>query len=310
MKSNPILRRFDSRSLATAAGLLAVLLFGASFVAIKIALVQLDPLTLIPVRFALGLVVLWPLLARRDLIVRFTGRELLRTALLGGLGILLNQWFQAAAMVTAGAATASWLAALAPAFMAVLAWMFLREKIVAWQWLGIALALIGALLVSDADPAATFGKEGWAVPALLVASAFAWAVFSVFGKAEATRTSPLRATVLAMTWALFFSAILNLSSGVSWDLRTWLPQTWWALIFLGVACTGLAYSLYFYALAGAQSALIAALQYLEPLITILLALLLLQEPLRPIGILGGLLIIAGIVLVERTGIGQVEPLPR
>jgi drug/metabolite transporter (DMT)-like permease len=72
--------------------------------------------------------------------------------------------------------------------------------------------------------------------------------------------------------------------------------------FPDLACTGLAYGLYFYTLAGAQPALIAALQYLEPLIAIVLALFLLQETVRPVKLLGGLMIIVGIVLVERTGV--------
>lgn len=297
-----------SRSLAIAAGLVAVFLFGASFVAIKIALDQVDPLTLIPIRFGLGLVLLWPLLIIRGGWPRPSINELGRTALLGGLGIFFNQWFQAAAMVTAEATTASWLSSLAPAFMVLLAWIFLRERIVSWQWLGILLALAGALLVSEADPSATFDQRGWIAPGLLIISALAWAVFSVFGKAESTRTSPLRATVMAMLWALLFSGLLNLLRGELWRVSAWEAQTWAALLFLGVACTGIAYALYFFALAGAQSALVAALQYLEPIITIVIAYFLLQENLRPIGLMGGLLILAGIVLVERTGMRSLNTL--
>jgi drug/metabolite transporter (DMT)-like permease len=289
----------SSRIIAITAGLVAVFLFGASFVAIKVALVEVDPLTLIPVRFGLGLLMLWPLMMARERQLRFTIGELVRTAVLGGLSILFNQWFQAAAMISAAATTASWLSALAPAFMALLAWIFLRERIRPWQWLGIGLALGGALLVSDADPGSTFDLDGWTVSALLLMSALAWAVFSVFGKAESVRTSPLRATVMAMSWAFLFSLVLNIFSGSAWAPATWQMDTWIALAFLGIACTGLAYALYFFALAGTQSALVAALQYLEPLVTISLAFVLLQERLMPIGLAGGALIIIGIVLVER-----------
>jgi drug/metabolite transporter (DMT)-like permease len=280
---------------------MAVVFFGTSFVAIKIALSQVDPITLISIRFGLGLLLLWPLLVARGKFERPTVKELLRTAILGGMGILSNQWFQAVAMLSAGASTASWLSALAPAFMALLAWAFLRERIVSWQWIGIVLALTGALLVSKGDPSSTFEHGIWISPALLIASALAWAIFSVFGKAESTRTSPLKATVMAMNWALVFSLLLSLVRGSSWNMGAWSAETWWAVGFLGVGCTGIAYALYFYALAGAQSALVAVLQYLEPLITIALAALLLQEKLHPVGLAGGLLIIAGIVLVERAG---------
>ncbi|MGD2162706.1 MAG: DMT family transporter, partial [Anaerolineales bacterium] len=288
-------------AIAITSGVMAVFLFGASFVAIKIALQQVEPLVLIPIRFGFGLILLWPLLVLRGQAFQPNRAELVQTAILGGLAILLNQWLQAGAMLRAGATTASWLSALAPAFMALLAWIFLRERIVSWQWFGILLALGGALLVSEADPASTFLQGSWVAPSLLILSALAWAVFSIFGKAEALRTSPLRAAVMSMSWALVFSLVLNLFLRSSWNVLEWGGESWAALLFLGIACTGLAYALYFYALAGAQSALVAALQYLEPLITILLAYIFLQEVLRPVGLVGGLLIVLGIVLVEQTG---------
>lgn len=281
------------------AGVLSVLLFGASFVAIKIALKQVDPLALIPMRFGLGLLILWPLLLTRGPFKPPSAAEMVRTASIGGLSILFNQWFQAWAMLRANATTASWLSALAPVFMALLAWILLRERINTWQWVGIMLAMCGALLVSGTDPASALGSAGWVAPALLIFSAFAWAVFSVYGKAESLRTSPLRATVLAMSWAFVFSLILGVFSGRSRVLAGWQAGTWQALLFLGIGCTGIAYALYFYALSVAQTALVAALQYLEPIITVVLAFFLLGEGFGWIGLPGGLLILGGIILVER-----------
>ena len=51
-------------------------------------------------------------------------------------------------MLSAGATTASWLAALAPAFMVILAGFFLQERIAPRQVAGLALALLGAMLVA------------------------------------------------------------------------------------------------------------------------------------------------------------------
>lgn len=292
--------KLGAQSRAVTAGVMAVLLFGASFVAMKLALAQVEPGAVLTVRFGLGLIVLWPLLiVRYDKPPGFTWSELVRTALLGGAPIFLNQWFQAVGMVSAGAATASWLAALAPTFMVILAWIVLNERMVALQWVGIVLSLGGALLVSGADPGVAFAGVDWIAPAFLLASALAWAVFSVFGKSESQRTSPLRAMVLAMTWALLFSGVMNLITGVGWAVGGWTLQTYAALLFLGFACTGLAYGLYFYALSGAHAALIAGLQYLEPLITIALAYLLLGEKSNHNAFIGGLFIILGIFIVER-----------
>ncbi|MCK5054195.1 MAG: EamA family transporter [Anaerolineales bacterium] len=79
------------------------------------------------------------------------------------------------------------------------------------------------------------------------------------------------------------------------------PETWWSLIFLGVASTGLAYALYFFALSGNQVMTVAALQYLEPLITLILAIILLDEVVTTISLFGGGLILFGVAWVERAG---------
>ena len=79
------------------------------------------------------------------------------------------------------------------------------------------------------------------------------------------------------------------------------PGTWWALIFLGVASTDFAYALYFFALSGNQTTTIAALQYLEPLITMLIAVIFLGEIIKTISLLGGGLILFGVAWVERSG---------
>jgi drug/metabolite transporter (DMT)-like permease len=73
------------------------------------------------------------------------------------------------------------------------------------------------------------------------------------------------------------------------------------LIFLGVASTGFAYALYFIALSGSQTMTIAALQYLEPLITLIIAIVLLGEIVTTISLLGGGSILFGVAWVERSG---------
>lgn len=104
-----------------------------------------------------------------------------------------------------------------------------------------------------------------------------------------------------MTWGWLFSLCLSLVKLDFPEVIVFQPETWWSLIFLGVACTGLAYALYFFALSGNQAMTVAALQYLEPLITLILAIILLDEVVTTISLLGGGLILFGVAWVERAG---------
>lgn len=289
------------RTLAILAGLMAVIFWGASFIAIKIALKQSQPITLIVIRMGIGLCVLYPIAWIRGDLRGLSLRDHVFMILLGAIGVAGHQWLQAEGMLSADATTASWLAALAPGLMVILAGVFLQERITPGQVAGLVLALLGALLVAVKNEGLGIGKGDWVGPALLLGSAFAWAVFSVGGKAIAERCSPLQVAVYTMTWGWLFSLCLSLINEDWTEVTMFQPDVWWALIFLGVASTGFAYALYFFALTGGQTTTIAALQYLEPLITLIIAIVLLGEIVTILSLLGGGLILFGVAWVERSG---------
>ncbi|HUK13653.1 MAG TPA: EamA family transporter, partial [Thermoanaerobaculaceae bacterium] len=89
-----------SRATALAEGLFAVLVWGASFIATKVALVELSPVALVWARFAMGVAVLGIAVAARRQFALVRPRELAFFALLGLIGIAFHQWLQSNALVT------------------------------------------------------------------------------------------------------------------------------------------------------------------------------------------------------------------
>jgi drug/metabolite transporter (DMT)-like permease len=201
-------------------------------------------------------------------------------------------------MQTASASTAAWMASLAPAFIVLLAWPILGERFRAWQAIGLAAALAGASLVSGAATAPSGdGALGGAL--LVLASAVVWALYSILGMAQFLGRPPMVMTAWSMTFGWLAWCTAFVGSGAWTDLAGVSTSTWSAVVMLGVASTGLAYGLYFYALSGAEAALVAALQYLEPLVTMALAGALLGERLTVGVFVGGGLILCGVWLVDR-----------
>jgi drug/metabolite transporter (DMT)-like permease len=284
---------------AIAAGSLAVLFWGASFVWIKAALRELEPITLLTLRFAIGSGVVWLLALRSTRSHRGLRRsELAPVAALGLLGIAVHQWLQTTGMQSAGASTAAWMASLAPAIIVLLAWPILGERVGAWQAMGLAAALVGAGLVSST--AAAQSGDGTLGGALLVlASAVVWALYSILGKAQFIGRPPMVMTAWSMTFGWLALCAAFVGAGAWTDLAGVSRSTWSAVVLLGVASTGLAYGLYFYALSGAEAASVAALQYLEPLVTMALAGAVLGEGITPGALVGGGLILGGVWLVDR-----------
>jgi drug/metabolite transporter (DMT)-like permease len=72
-----------------------------------------------------------------------------------------------------------------------------------------------------------------------------------------------------------------------------------ALAFLGLGCTGIAYLAWSAALKRLEAGTLTSFQYLQPLVTVAAASAWLGEPIGPIVLLGGALVLLGVFLVQR-----------
>ncbi len=145
---------------------------------------------------------------------------------------------------------------------------------------------------------------------LAFASAIVWALYSILGKAQFHGRPPMVMTAWSMTFGWLALCAAFVGSGAWTDLAGVSTSTWSAVVLLGVASTGLAYGLYFYALSGAEAALAAALQYLEPLVTMTLAGVMLGEKITVVLVVGGTLILGGVWLVDRSGTPSLALTPK
>jgi drug/metabolite transporter (DMT)-like permease len=89
------------------------------------------------------------------------------------------------------------------------------------------------------------------------------------------------------------------AAGAGWnDYARLSPAGWLAAIFLGLACSGLGYLFWYGALERVEASRVAALLYLEPLVTLAAAVVFLGESVPITTVAGGLLVVAGVVLVQ------------
>jgi drug/metabolite transporter (DMT)-like permease len=79
------------------------------------------------------------------------------------------------------------------------------------------------------------------------------------------------------------------------------------LLFLGILCSGFAYVFWYDALKALSASQVGSFLYIEPLVAVVVAALLLQEPLFIAAFIGGALILAGVWLVNRRTILEVAP---
>ena len=281
--------------------LFAVTVWGASFVATKISLQYASPSTVVWLRFAMGVLILGFAVRLSKQFSLPQGKDWGYFALLGFLGITFHQWLQSTGLVTAQATTTGWIIASTPIFMALLGLLVLREYLVWYQIAGIILAACGVLLVvTKGDLAAvSTGQFGTPGDFLVLISAPNWAVFSALSRSGLKKhpSTTMMFYVMSFGWLFisipfFFSAGINEISSIPWD-------GWIAITFLGVCCSGIAYIFWYDALKVLPVAQTGAFLYLEPIITLIVAALVLKENILLASIVGGIIILTGVWLVNR-----------
>ncbi|MCE9646889.1 MAG: DMT family transporter [Chloroflexi bacterium] len=281
--------------------LFAVIVWGASFIATKIAVGEISPIAVVWLRFAMGIPILLVAVVVRKQFAFPKGGEWLYFALLGFLGISFHQWLQSNGLKTAQATTTAWIVSTSPAFIAILGWLVLKEKLSLLQSLGIVLAMVGVLaVVSKGDLSnLAIGRFGSYGDFLILISAVNWAVFSILSRRGLQHHPSTRMTFWVMTIGWLITSAAFLTGRNYTEIHLLDTRGWVAMIFLGIFTTGLAYIAWFDALGQLPAAQTGAFLFVEPLTSMVVAAIILNEQVTLVSILGGAVILLGIWLVNR-----------
>ncbi len=281
--------------------LFAVTVWGASFVATKVALQYVAPTTVVWLRFAMGVVILGLAVGLSKQFALPAGKDWGYFALLGFLGITFHQWLQSTGLVTAQATTTAWIITSTPIFIALLGLIILSERLAWEQIAGIILATVGVLLVvTKGDLSSlTAGRFGTTGDILVLISAPNWAVFSTLSRPGLKKHSSTLMMFYVMSFGWLFTSILFFAGSGARQFTAIPWDGWLAIAFLGIFCSGIAYIFWYDALKVLPVAQTGAFLYLEPVITVIVAALILGEAILLATLLGGITILVGVWLVNR-----------
>ncbi len=288
--------------------LVSVLIWGSTFVAMKIALKEVTPLELVALRFTIGLPVLGLLLRAKRIPLGFERRDV--AALAAGSAILLVHFLaQPFALSLAGstATNTGWIISFSPLCIAILSLALLGERLSAGQVLGIGLATVGLLLLVSKGDLGNFAwlqsRGDW----IVFGTAFTWALYTIVTRDLARRRSPLAVTlVVFLPLCLVSLAAMLLRSDLA-RLTHLSTAASLSIAFLGVLGT-LAQWFWQLGVGRLGAARAGVFLYLEPLATTALAAPLLGEKLGLPAAIGASLLLAGVWRAERSPVRTVpEP---
>jgi drug/metabolite transporter (DMT)-like permease len=213
----------------------------------------------------------------------------------GALFFALDLAFYNTSILKTSAVNATLLGNNTPIAVGLLTWLIFGKRPNLAFWLGLALAVVGALVIvwSDLMRHATFG---WGdVMALLAASFFAVYLMVTERIRSHTRTLPfLRLAILTSTIFLFFFNIV-----LRVPLTVPNERSWAALLGLGLVSQLGGYFALTYALGHLPATVTSVSLLSQGPLTAVLAALLLGEPLSGAQIVGGLLVLGGVGFANR-----------
>jgi drug/metabolite transporter (DMT)-like permease len=278
--------------------LAAVVIWGWTFVATKVLVTELGPLEIFALRLALGLPSLGVLLLLRRVPLRFT-REDAAPLLLGGGVFTAHFLIQIAGLETTTASSAGWIIAVTPLALAVLSWLFLRERIGRLAVLGIGVATLGILLLVSGGRLADLGWLRSTGDWLILASAHTWAIYTVVTRDLARRRDPLAVTFGVVLVATVLTAVPFAAAADVARIRHLSMPGLIAVVYLAVPALALAQWFWQEGVRRLGAARAGLYLYLEPLATLTLAIPLLGEPFGAAAAIGGALVLGGVWVGQR-----------
>ena len=282
-----------------AAMLVVYVVWGSTYLGIKVALEGFPPMLLGALRFVAAGAVLYAWTRRTDA-SRPSRTEWAAAALSGTLMLVGGNGAVTWAEQRIDSGVAALLVASVPLWMAVLARMWQGERLRRTVVVGLLVGFAGVgLLVQPTGE----GVSLWPSLAVL-GGALAWATGSIYVRRATLPANALRSTSMQMLSAGVVFGIIGLSAGegarMDWSAVTVRSAS--ALVYLAIFGSIVAFSAYTWLLRNAKPSVVSTYAYVNPFVAVLLGALLLSEP-----VTGGMIVAAAFIIV---GVALIVTPPR
>lgn len=281
-----------------------ILLWASSFAGVRVGILggyTAPHLVLTRFLVASGVFILYALMPG----VRFqlpSKTDFLRILLLGWVGITIYHTGLTFGVQTITAGTASMIVGSAPIFTAIIAVLFLNERLKLFGWVGLGVGFIGIILVTLGSDGFSFALSKGALYMLI--ATIATSIFFVFQKPLLTRYRPIELTAY-FTWAGTLPMLLFVP-GLMDNVQEATLEANVAAIFVGVFPAAIAYATWAIALSLGNASSVASMMYIEPAIAIIIAWFWLNEWPSTVSLIGGAIALSSVFIVNAVGRSSIK----
>jgi drug/metabolite transporter (DMT)-like permease len=289
----------QGRALSIVLLLLTMVIWGSTYVVTKTGLEEIPPMWFALLRFCVASLLLVPLALARGGLAKLPRPVPWKTLVMMGLtGVALYYIAFNLGLSYTTASQGALVQSSIPAVTAIMAVVWLRERVSRRRLLGIVLAIAGVLLIvarSTPDASARSPLIGnlW-----MFASVVVWGMYTVLAK----RIADVDAAVMTATISVIGTVMLLPAALIESDGTLPSPIStggWLRIIYLGAMPSALAYLFYSRALRDLDASQVGTFINLVPVLGVVSGVVFLGETVTPLAILGGLLVLTGVWISSR-----------
>lgn len=286
---------------------LAIVLWGPSFLLIKVALRELEPVMVVALRISLGAVGCWALLLWQRIPLPRQPRLLVALVLFGLVNtaapFLLITW--AEQFIDSG--VAGILNGTMPFFTTLIAHFFLADdRITPLKLVGLALGFAGMVFLVGGNLQNSNWLGSLRGQLAVIVACICYASGAVYNSRALRGNRPEVTAAYSLTGAAVWLWLSAFASGTALRLPA-SSAVWLAVLWLGLMGTALAYTAAFYLMRSWGPTRVSLLTYVLPVVAVTLGVVFLGETLHWQLVAGGLLVLAGIAVVNLRGSLSARP---
>jgi drug/metabolite transporter (DMT)-like permease len=292
-------RSLDRRGPSGVYALLLVqqLMASGTHIIAKVAARSMDAPTLTLTRSLISAVLMGLILLAGGRRIRIAREDRRLVLFLSFLAIPVNQFFFLYGMRFTIPSNAALLYATTPILVVLFSWMFLKERLTRWKAVGVALGFAGVVIVIferglDASMDYVLGNL------LIAVAVVAWGLYTVFGKRLIARYGAIQASSITLILGTVMFVPVGLFPMLSFPFGSLSAEVWGEILYLSIITSVFSYFLWYFALSRIEAGKAALFANLQPLLTTVLAVVLLGQNITPAFVAGGTIALSGVIVAQ------------
>lgn len=218
--------------------------------------------------------------------------------LLGIINIPINQFLFLTGVQLSSPPNIALAYALTPAFVLIIATVFLREAINWKRTLGIGIAIGGTVMIL-AEKGFDFSSDSFLGDLMALTASFSWAIYTILGKTLSRKYGAAYMTGMAMIMGLLSYIPIYFIHPAEFVFTAITGVQWLQIFYLGAITSAVGYALWYLALTKIDASKVSVFNNIQPIFTTILTMIFFAYSPSLIFMLGGLLIISGVIITQK-----------